>query len=433
MSTPVPSIYECRTCRPSRSCLDFAATRCLEVGLRVDDGRVGGGEEPRPAEVDWIELGRPTGPDGPDRRSWRSRWWLLLIPTVIALVVVGAVRHGGTRSASPSTRPSTPAPRVSVAGSAPAAAPVSITRLGHALLDVPAGWEIFGRGPAGVVRIQLAAGVITRTRVPGLAAAGSLSFVVGPTELIIRPSDPGATGYLVPDGRPAKPQLPGALADADAAFPGPDPGHLWVQSGSSALISLVGFDGKPTEVSFPVPAGNGSVSSDNAGGLIFTDYAGAYALRPDGLHRITRGALLAAGRTRWLVAECDDQHHCATIVIDRARGSRRVLGPVQADESVQPGVISPDGTTAALLVERTSLAPSLYLLDLTSGSASTVAPADGPCNQQSFEWSPDSHWLFDTSSVPGDLCLIDRHTGQTQTLPAALPLINQLSFRNTPR
>jgi hypothetical protein len=357
---------------------------------------------------------------------------LLLIPAVVALVVVRAVQHGGTRSASPSTRISTPAARVSVAGSAPAAAPVTITRLGHALLGVPAGWEIFGRGPDGVVRIQLAAGVITRIRVPGLPAAGSVSFIVGPTEMIIRPSDPGAAGYLVPDGRPAKPQLPGALADADAAFPGPDPGHLWIETGSPAEISLVGFDGKPTEVSFPGPAGNGSISGDNAGGLIFTDYAGAYALRPDGLHRITRGALLAAGRTRWLVAECDDQHNCATMVIDRARGTRRVLGPVvQGYDSVKPGVISPDGTTAALLVERISGSPSLYLLDLTSGSVSTVAPADGPCNQQSFEWSPDSHWLFDTSSVPGDLCFIDRHTGQTHMLQASLPVINELGFRNT--
>lgn len=131
---------------------------------------------------------------------------------------------------------------------------------------------------------------------------------------------------------------------------------------------------------------------------------------------------------------CIADHRCATIVIDRTRGTRRVLGPVvQGYKSVHPGVISPDGTTAALLVERIFGSPSLYLLDLVSGSATTVAPADGPCDQQSLEWSPDSRWLFDTSRGPGDLCAFDRRTGQPRMLQASLPLITQLGFRSAPR
>jgi hypothetical protein len=400
----------------------------------VDDVRVGGREKSRPAEVDWIDLGRSDGPAGRPRRWWRSRWWLLLIPAVIALVVIGVVRHGVTGSTPTASRTSLAASassRSSGAATPPAAAPVSVTRVGRGLLDVPAAWQLFGLGPDGVVRVQLAAGQITRTSIPRLNLGSGVSFVVGPSEVIIR-SEAGTAGYVVPDGRPAEPGLPGDLADADAAFPGPDPAQLWIESGEPPELTLVSYDGKPTGTSVPVPSVDGSISTDNAGGLIFSDFGGAYAIRPNTLHRITSGALLAAGPVRWLVAECDDQHRCSMIVIDQARGTRRVLGAAtQGDQSLPHGVISPDGATAALLVDTAVGTPELYLLDLASGSATTV-PASGPCDQQAFVWSPDSRWLFEAGR-PGYLCIVDRHTGRPAKLDASLPQITQLAFRSTAR
>jgi hypothetical protein len=58
-------------------------------------------------------------------------------------------------------------------------APVTITAIGHRLLDVPAVWELFARGQDVVVRSQLALGWVTRTAVPGLASGGEVSFVAG--------------------------------------------------------------------------------------------------------------------------------------------------------------------------------------------------------------------------------------------------------------
>jgi hypothetical protein len=256
-------------------------------------------------------------------------------------------------------------------------------------------------------------------------------LVVGQSEAVTLASD--GSGYAVPDGQPANPRLPGALADADAAFPGPDPAHLWIQTGFGAdnsppQILLVGFDGKPTGISLPVPDG-GSVRPDEVGGLVLTDFGGTYALRKAGLHLITHGALITAGSTTWLAAECDDQHCCSLVAIDRIRPTRRVFGPADpGGEDLPRGLMSPDGATVALLREATSGTPDLHLLDLNSGAEIRVL-ARGPCDQQALVWSPDSRLLFEAGHA-GSLCVIDRRTLQTRVLPAQLPVITELVFRS---
>jgi hypothetical protein len=352
---------------------------------------------------------------------------------VIGLVILGTLQRGGRPSAAPASSPATSAvvaPQRSAAITSAPAPPVTVTLVGHALLEVPANWDLFGLGPDGVVRIQLAAGRITRTAALPLGSGAPVSFLPARGALIIRSMD-NVSGYLVPDGQPARP-LSGVLGTALAVFPGPDPGHVWTQSGRNgpSTITLVDLAGRPTGVSVPLLADEASVTSDDAGGLILTDFGGAYAMRPDGLHRITPGALLAAGSTRWLATECDDHHGCSTVVIDRSSGARHVLGPAtQAGQGLPEGAISPDGTTAALLRFNDDATPTFYLLDLSSGARRQIPTT--PLNaDQTFVWSPDSRWLFAVDAI-GQINVIDRRSGQDRALAASLPQITQLTLRDT--
>jgi hypothetical protein len=152
---------------------------------------------------------------------------------LVAVVVVATVRDGSTPSASPSGPRLTDAVTLPTSGSTASSAvpsrPVVVTQLGHRVLGVRAGWELFVRGsrglsgpPGELVRIQLAKGRLTRTTVPALLSTGPVSFLVQPRTVIIRPFD-FVPGYLVPDGRPAE-RLSGGLSLRGPAVPGPQPG-----------------------------------------------------------------------------------------------------------------------------------------------------------------------------------------------------------------
>jgi hypothetical protein len=102
--------------------------------------------------------------------------------------------------------------------------------VGHPLLGVRAGWQLFGlaRGrsypwPGEVVRIQLAAGRITETRFPALLSTGPVTLLAGRHQAIVRPLD-YVPGYLVPDGARSVP-LRGALQNGGIVSPGPRPGE----------------------------------------------------------------------------------------------------------------------------------------------------------------------------------------------------------------
>src|SRR5258708_8731036 len=101
------------------------------------------------AERDVIQSGRERLP----RRMPGPRLLALLALVVVVVVVVAVYAvtgRGGARGPR--------GPR----------GPVQVTSVGHPLLGVRAGWELFGLGPRQVVRIPLARARITRTAVPGL-------------------------------------------------------------------------------------------------------------------------------------------------------------------------------------------------------------------------------------------------------------------------
>lgn len=333
---------------------------------------------------------------------------------LIAVGVVAAIGHGRRLPAAPG--------------------PVAVTEVGHRLLGVTAGWELFGRGPDEVVRIQLARGRITRTTVPPLQSTGSVSFVIGPGQVIIRPLD-FVPGYLVADGHPPH-GLPAALGHGGPVIPGPGPERVWIPavSGGHMLTSLAGLDGSATGVSIPAPAGNPwQVASDGRGYLLVQADGGVYDARPAGLHRVTTGTVAAAGPTRWLAVECGSRAHCRFVVIDPASGARRILPTPLADAVTPPGVISPDGSIAAVFhVSKTGRA-TLHLLNLTSGADHLLAVS---LDQQSFGsqnlvWSPDSRWLF-VAAVNGKLLAVNARTRRARGLGIALPQISQVGIRNAP-
>jgi hypothetical protein len=156
---------------------------------------------------------------------------------------------------------------------------------------------------------------------------------------------------------------------------------------------------------------------------------GTYDARPDGLHRITTGSVVAVGPTGWLAEECDDRHRCTLDVIDRHSGERRVLGPTR-DDQFSNGALSPDGRLAAVAGPTDeSGVTALHLIDLRSGAdhRTTIMVDTNAGVGYGWVWSPDSRWLF-VADAAGLIRAVNRN-GHTLTLDTHLPALEQLAMR----
>lgn len=353
-----------------------------------------------------------------DPRHPRRRWpgWTLATVLAVAVAITLIVTHHGHRT--PPRRPDLLAPLRSV---------------GSHLLGVTARWRLITYGPDGLVLIEPSAGLISRTAVPILDTTGPVTFLAGPTQAVIRPLD-GVPGYLVTYGHRARP-LTGLLANGGLAVPGPRPGQAWMEAGFQArMLSLTWLDGRRAGPSVPVPRGTWEVAPDGQGYALLTD-AGQlrtppdlFDARPDGLHRVT-GYLLAVGPHRWLTAACR-HNRCTATLTDTLSGTRRVLpGSVPRSELGQPGVIAPDGKTAALF----GLAGNRITLQLLSLATGAHRPVPvpfgfGPANWQTLAWSPDSRWLF-VVAAHGRLVAVRASTGRPQGLGVALPPVSDIAIQ----
>jgi hypothetical protein len=368
----------------------------------VTGDRLDGGQ---PESVEWVDFGPGSESEVLGSGGWHWRWWYGAVALVLvaALIVLhgrqGSSPHATAPSSAPKSSPrpsSTPTPPVTSSAPAvptPGSQPL-VQNVGHPLLAVPSDWELFGEGTNGVVRVELAKGVVTSTTVPVVDGGGSLSFVVGPTSVVVRPYDE-VPGYVVPDGQPAT--AIATTTDLGAAVLGPDPNHYWSTNSNDTQMSLVGFDGARTGSTITVPIGVQPIS-DGDGYLMFTGTSGVYDLRPSSTQRITTGFVLAAGPSGWLVSECDPSYKCSTYVVSRATGTRRsIAGPAASGFFAGNGIISPDGSMAALLESASSGSPTIHLIDLATGKdRDTGASVDISLGfgEGTYVWSPDGRWLF---------------------------------------
>jgi hypothetical protein len=418
-----------------------------------------------PGHVDWLDLG-PDPDEGRKPADPRRRylWYGAAAALVVLALVLTRAQHGTNRAATSPRSPaatgtptvpsrtlsSSPAssgsfvdpPPISVTASqggvsagltaGPPGSPPKVTSLGHPLLDVPADWELFARGPGVVVRIQLKLARITTTAV---LASGDVPvvFFVGSDRALVRSLD-DTTGYVVRDGKQAV-ELPPFLRDGVWMLPGPDPQHLWIDQppGGQYVLALRKLDGTPTGVTIEVPRGVDVAGSDSAGYLLLSGIGGVYDARPGSAHRITTGILLAGGPTRWLTVECDDSLSCTNVVIDRLSGARHTLdAPVDSFEP-NSGTISPDGRTVALPRYADINSSGIRLVDLDSGAdrsvKATLPHGMGLQTGSHMVWSPDSRWLFATDAA-GRVMIINRATGRAAPLGTPLPPVAQLILRH---
>ncbi len=397
--------------------------------VRAEPARI---DAPRPGTV--LEFGTPPG-DRP-RRSWAGR-----LPLLIALVLAAAFvayqvhRTGVVAAPAPSTPATTSAPpsapAVAVASASAVTAPVA-SDVGHPLLGATTGWELIGLGAEGVVRIQPAAGRITRTPLPPLNTTGPVSLVAGPDWTMVRPLD-SVAGYLVPDGQPAR-QLTGELSHGGPVAPGPDGSSVWIikVTESGPVMTLIDTQGQPAGPTLAFPRdGGGQLTPDGTGYLIFEGVGGAYDVRPDGMHRITTGTVVAVGPTRWVVLECDDAYRCTTVAVDRRTGARRTLSA--SSQAYRPfGVVSGDGARAAFFTTDPTGQTVTHLVNLASGG-DRVLPLPSQVNGDSstLAWSPDGRWLF-VASPTGTLYTVEAATGQVRDLGVHLPSVTQIVVRPAP-
>lgn len=396
--------------------------------------------EPELGEIEWLDGSGPDDPSNPagpppPSRIPRAAWYALVVVVLAAVVIALTVsrHHSKPRAAATPSRTASPPPSTSFVPDPPSPTPspapsVSVRNVGHPLLNVRHGVDLYAVSGPAMLRIELASGRITRTTGVVLSSTAPNSLVPTRHGVLLMSYDPGF-GLVIQDGKRPQP-LPDRLAqDGGAVFPGPDLDHVWVSADrGSAQSVLVGLDGRPTG---PTLAGSGD--PDDTGYLVVPLTGGVYLARPGSLQRITTGALLAIGRTRWLTVECDDQHRCTREVIDRATGEHRVLGPTgdPRDQPVDAGQISPDGHTAAIsrFRDQPDGSSTLHLVDLATGADRTVLQLGGSpeSGNTPLLWTPDSRWLI-TIGPGGRIVAVDQR-GHVRALPGVSASVSQLALR----
>jgi hypothetical protein len=318
----------------------------------------------------------------------------------------------------------------------PAPATVLVTLTGRPILGVRASWELFAHGPRDVVAIDLARGKVTTTVLP-TAVTGNPDawFLVGPHEAVIRSEAGVEPGYVIPDGAPAR-QLAGTLAGDGPLLAGPAPGQAWQYSwsGGSPRMALVTLSGRrlgPTiALAQPHHPAPGMPAADGQGGVLLLGNAAGVSDAGSGRRDQVSAQVIAVGPTRWLMVSCHGTR-CRNVVYDPRSGAQRALpGPALAGlVYIWPpaGVISPDGSTAAVIDTETA-PPTIRLINLTTGANSQVAGLfDRDAGSQSMAWSPDGRWLF--LAIDGRLLAIDAATGRVTGLGIRLPYITQVAVR----
>lgn len=265
-------------------------------------------------------------------------------------------------------------------------------------------------GDAALIRYRPEDGALSAIRLPGLSrdATGPVSFVVSDGSAIIHPDYP-SSGYVVsPDGEVSSAAGLLVRPDTTSVFPGPGRGQIWAinLNGGPAVATLANTAGMPLGAEFtaPQPATPWYTSGpvpDGTGYLTIQAVGGTYVLQPvgDGFHRVTTGTVLASGKPGFLTYDCDDDAHCAVYYVDRGTWSKTTVPVdyVPSGGNLPSGVISPDGSTAAL-ADWGGSGAVVYLLDLATGEKTytdvSLTDMNVSADTGFFAFSPDGRYLM---------------------------------------
>lgn len=194
------------------------------------------------------------------------------------------------------------------------------------------------------------------------------------------------------------------------------------------------LDGTPTGVEVDLPVR--PIAADPLGGLVVSSANGVYRVDSAGPQRLTTGELIAVGRRRMLVRECDEVLNCSYVVVERASGERRVLDVTGLDrgehfnpQNWYPFVSRFDADETRLLVAVWQTfgegPPTRGALDLETGEFTEIAVADSFTDLQ---WSADGRsvlWL------DGTLKVRNLDTGQSATFSEDLGPLVAFAIRST--
>jgi hypothetical protein len=405
----------------------------------------------RHGEVEWVDLGELSSSAAPEpdvvteridaaSGRWSTRRLVVTAAVVVAGLVAFVLLDHGAADPPQTTRPPavTTLPRGAQSTTGPAlgeddaliAPEPKVRRVGAHVLGVRAGWDLFGWGPSGVMRLELAAGRLTVTPLPTLQSTGPVAIAAVSDRVIVRPLD-DVPGYAVPDGEPAR-TLSGALRGGGVLLPGPTPDLVWRETDDplpSAVLTRV--DGRETGTRATLPAdGDGTVVADGDGYLLYLATNGVYDVRPAGVERVTTGWLVATGGGRVLVVECSQESRCLTVLVGLDDGTRRVVGPALSPTETL-GQLSPDGRWAAVVVQSPGGRSRLEVVDLSSGRVRPVALRAGPAvGSAGLVWSPDGR-LFALDGA-AQLQTVDPGRATARSLGIALPAVTALTIRPAP-
>ncbi len=388
--------------------------------------------------MEWLE-GEPPSPEL--RRRQRLVVGGIAVGSAVIALVAFAIYQ--TRP-DPAQQPAANSPSHSVGRQTPAASTSSgpepkatessdqpqVRRITSFLTELDV--DIFARSSNAIYRIQTRRQTITATPTDRMDIDGPVPFITGPTQVVLRGYDTGASsrsGSLVPDGRPAQ-AVQGLLATADDLLPGP-PGRVWVASyEETPTLRLSDFSGRPARDGSvaSVVRGYQSVIADGSGGLLLQGVGGSYQLTREGPRRITRGAVIATGRGHILTSDCSDRYRCSYYLYDRATHQQRRVGPDRVGEGAL-GTVSRDGRYAAIVSWQDTDQPLVRVLDLRTGtiSARLDQGTDAQVDPNSLIWLPGDRLLRITD---GALVLYNAATRTSTTPDLGLPNLLQLTIRS---
>ena len=203
---------------------------------------------PGTQDFEWLDLGPPDRGDDDTARSVARpsrRTLVVRVASTVALVIAVALRSPVRRQLATAARAFGPPPvRATFGDDRTATAddgrsgpsdrrrqyPVSgqrrFTSIGHSLLGVTDGWDLFLRGRQRVVRVQMAAGRVTVTPTPALD---------GGTSRCSSPHDRAPSAVRFRERvqpcrtRRSRSSLAGSLAVGGNVYPGPVDGQFWQQ------------------------------------------------------------------------------------------------------------------------------------------------------------------------------------------------------------